>query len=75
VRGKIKLEGGILSVDDTVIDKPYSKAKNFESFVGHYWSGKHKRVILGINLITLYYKDTQGVSVPINFRIYELKER
>jgi len=74
IREKITLEGGILSIDDTVIDKPYSKEKNFESFVGHYGSGKHKRLILGINLVALYYKDTQGIGVPINFRIYELKE-
>ena len=38
---------------------------------GYYWSGKHKRVVKGINLITLYYTDINGVCVPINYRIYD----
>ena len=68
IRGKIELERGILSVDDTVIDKPYSTQ---QGIIDYYWSGKHKRVILGINLITLYYTDPSGVSVPVSFRIYK----
>ena len=34
--------GGTLSVDDTVLDKPYSRHM---AFVGHVWSGKHHRVV------------------------------
>ena len=54
LRGKINLVGGILSVDDTVIDKPYSQLRNV---IGYFWSGKHKRVVKGVNLITLYRCD------------------
>lgn len=39
--------------------------------IGYYWSGKHKRVVKGINIITLYYTDPHDFCVPINFRIYD----
>lgn len=71
ITGKIELEGGILSVDDTVIDKPYSTP---QAIIDYSWSGKHHRVILGINLITLYYTDPMGISVPVSFRIYKTAE-
>ena len=56
VKNKITLMGGTLSVDDSVIDKPYTNP-NKTKLVDYFWSGKHKRVVKGINLITLYYTD------------------
>ena len=44
--------GGTLSVDDSVLDKPYSYSV---VLVGHFWSSKHHKSVKGINLITLYY--------------------
>lgn len=73
VREIINLEGGILSVDDTVIEKLYSDPK-YAELIGYFWSGKYHKTIIGLNLITLYYSDIQGNSVPINYRIYEKKE-
>jgi hypothetical protein len=68
VKGQLKLSGGTLSVDDTVLDKPYrDPAKT--ALVAYFWSGKHKRVVKGINLITLYYTDTSGMAVPVNYRL------
>jgi hypothetical protein len=64
----INLSGGTISVDDTVLDKPYSQHMDL---VGHFWSGKHHRTVKGLNLITLYYSDQQGRSVPINYRVYD----
>lgn len=64
----INLNGGTVSVDDMVIDKPYA---NYISYIGYFYSGKHHRVVQGINLITLYYTDKSNVSMPINFRIYD----
>lgn len=61
----------IVSVDDTVLDKPYSQ---FMNLVGFFWSGKHHRSVKGINLITLYATDQQNRNVPINFRIYDKAE-
>ncbi len=37
--------------------------------ISYFWSGKHHKVVKGINLITLYYTDISGVSVPVNYRI------
>ncbi len=65
------LVGGVLSVDDTVLDKPHAK---YLSFLGYFWSGKHHAVVQGINLITLYYTDPKGHHSPINFRLYDKSE-
>lgn len=46
----INLEGGILSVDDTVIEKIYSDPKNAE-LISYFWSGKAHKTIIGLNLI------------------------
>ena len=73
VKGNLILEGGTLSVDDTVIDKPYREPNKTE-FVGYFWSGKHKRTVKGINLITLYYTDIAGTSYPVNYRICDKQE-
>ena len=70
VKGKINLGGGILSVDDSVLDKPYSVPKH-SAFIDWFWSGKHKAVVKGINLVTLFYTDINGCSVPVNYRIVD----
>ena len=49
---------GTLSVDDSVLDKPYSYSV---ALVGCFWFGKHHRSVKGINLITLYYTDISGL--------------
>src|SRR5438105_7716986 len=67
-KNKIELIGGILSVDDSVLDKPYSDPSK-ATLIDLFWSGKHKRVVKGINLISLFYTDIHGVSVPVNYRI------
>lgn len=69
----INLEGGILSVDDTVIEKLYSNPFSAE-LVSYFWSGKYHQTIKGINLISLYYSDIYGNSVPVNYRIDDKKE-
>ncbi|WP_442923313.1 IS701 family transposase [Microcoleus sp. A2-D3] len=69
----INLEGGILSIDDTVIGKPYSDPKK-SKLMGRFWSGKYHKTMIGLNLITLYYSDINGNSVPINYRIYDREE-
>ncbi len=39
-----------------------------------FYSGKHKRPVKGLNLITLYYSDPSGHSYPVNFRLYDKAE-
>jgi DDE superfamily endonuclease len=67
----INPKGGVLSVDDTVLDKPYS---NYMAYVGFYYSGKHHAAVKGINLITLYYTDIEGKNFPVNYRLYDKSE-
>jgi hypothetical protein len=70
-RPALNLKGGTLSVDDSVLDKPYSQ---YMELVGHFWSGKHHRAVKGINLVTLYYTDSQGQHQPVNFRVVDKAE-
>lgn len=67
----LNLVGGTLNVDDSTLDKPYSQ---HVELVGHFWSGKHHRVVKGLNLITLYYTDLQNRSLPVNYRVYDKSE-
>ena len=69
VKDQLNLVGGIASV----VDKPYSDPQKTD-LIGYFWSGKHKRAVKGINLITLYYTDITGTSYPVNFRIYDKRE-
>lgn len=73
VQPHINLIGGTLSGDDTVIDKPYSDPSLTE-LIGYFWSGKHHRVVKGVQLITLYYTEDSGKSVPVNYRIYNKQD-
>jgi hypothetical protein len=70
VRPLIDLEGGILSVDDTVLDKPYSQEGKTD-LVGYFYSGLHGKAVKGINLVTLFYADSQSIRVPVNFRVVD----
>ncbi|PZO45865.1 MAG: IS701 family transposase, partial [Phormidesmis priestleyi] len=36
------LDGGVASVDDSVLDKPYRDPQS-TALMGYFWSGKHKR--------------------------------
>lgn len=70
VKGELTLVGGTLSVDDSVEDKPYRDPSK-SALVDYFYSGKHKRPVKGLNLITLYYSDPSGRSYPVNFRLYD----
>jgi putative transposase len=52
--GLVNLKKEVLVLDDTTLDKP--SAKHIELVTRH-WSGKHHRVVLGINLISLLWTD------------------
>ena len=60
-RPLLELEGGLLSVDDTVLDKPYSQEGKTE-LVGYFWSGKHGRAVKGLCLVTLLYTDCPTIT-------------
>ena len=70
VRKFVTPKGGYLIVDDTTLDKPYSKKIGF---VRYQWSGKHHRTVKGIGLITLIWTDGENI-LPVDFRIYDIDE-
>jgi hypothetical protein len=64
---QVDLNKGILILDDSTLEKPYSK---FNALVYQHWSGKQKEVVSGINLITLLWTD--GVRcIPIDYRVFD----
>jgi len=62
----IRQNEGVLVIDDSTLDKPYSR--QIEPVTRH-WSGKHHRVVQGINLVSTIWTDGSAI-VPVDFRIY-----
>jgi putative transposase len=60
-------ERGILVLDDSTLDKPY--ARRIELVTRH-WSGKHKRVVHGSNLLTVLWTDGDRL-IPVDDRLYD----
>ncbi len=63
----VVLHDGLLIVDDSTLDKPY--AQKIE-LVHRHWSGKHHRVVAGINLVTLLWSDGTD-AIPCDYRLYD----
>lgn len=63
----VSLTTGVLVVDDSTLDKFYAEKMEL---VTRHWSGKHGRVVQGINLISLLW--TEGDRhIPLDYRFYE----
>lgn len=60
-------KGGVLVLDDTVLDKPYARKMDL---VRHQWSGKHHAAVKGIGLLTLLWTDGDR-HLPCDYRIYD----
>ena len=58
---------GILALDDSTLDKPYARKIGL---LTRHWSGKHRRVVQGINLLTLLRTDGEAL-IPCDDRLYE----
>lgn len=58
---------GVLVLDDSVLDKPYARKM---ALVARQWSGKHKRVVRGIGLVTLLWSDGEAL-IPCDYRLYD----
>jgi putative transposase len=58
---------GLLIIDDTTLDKPYAQQI---ALVHRHWSGKHHRVVAGINLVTLVWSDDTH-AVPCDYRLFD----
>ena len=66
-RELVRPEEGALVLDDTTLDKPHARKMEL---VTRHWSGRHRRVVSGINLLTLLWTDGQAL-IPCDFRIYD----
>ena len=64
---QINLSSGLLVLDDSTLDKPYS---NRNDLVYRHYSGKHGEVVSGINLITVLWTDGDR-AVPTDYRIFD----
>lgn len=62
----IAREHGVLVIDDTTLDKPYASQM---ALVTRHWSGKHRRVVQGINLVSLVWTQA-ACRLPCDFRLY-----
>ena len=69
-KAQVDLSTGVLIADDSTLDKLYSRKIEL---VTRHWSGKHKRVVLGINLVTLLWTDGERY-IPIDYRIYHKQQ-
>lgn len=67
VKPFIDLRNGFLVLDDTTLDKIYSKEIEL---VTRHWSGKHHEVVQGINIISLLWTDGNSM-IPVDFRVYD----
>jgi hypothetical protein len=65
--GMVSLNGGVLVIDDSTLEKSYSKKIEL---VTQHWSGKHQGVVQGINLITLLWTDGDR-KIPVDYRIFD----
>ena len=63
----VDLDGGMLVLDDSTLDKPYAKRIDL---VTRHWSGKHRKVVMGINLISMVWTDGEA-TIPCDFRVYD----
>ena len=66
----VERNGGLLVVDDTTLDKPYARQMDL---VTRHWSGKHHRVVQGINLTTLLWTDGESL-IPTDCRVYHKEQ-
>ena len=64
---QVRREQGVLVLDDSTLDKPYARQMGL---LTRHWSGKHRRVVQGINLLTLLWTDGEAL-IPCDYRLYE----
>ena len=58
---------GCLILDDSTLDKPYARKM---ALVTRHWSGKHRQVVQGINLLSLLWTDGERY-IPCDYRLYD----
>jgi len=56
-----------LIIDDSTLDKPYAHQI---ALVHWHWSGKHRKAVSGINLVSLVWSDDTH-AVPCDYRLFD----
>jgi len=64
---QVRRRQGVLVLDDSTLDKPYARKIGL---LTRHWSGKHRRVVQGINLLTLLWTDGEAL-IPCDYRLYD----
>ena len=67
---QVALDKGCLILDDSPLDKFYSRKM---ALVTRHGSGKHKRVVSGINRVTLLWTDGERY-IPVDDRLYNKRQ-
>lgn len=67
VEPDVRRAEGWLVLDDSVLDKPYARKMDLVHYV---WSGKHKRAVKGIDLLTLLWTDGDR-HLPCDYRLFD----
>jgi hypothetical protein len=62
---RMQAEDGVISVDDSIVEKPYTDEN--ETICWHYDHSKG-RTIKGINFVTALY-ESKGITVPVNYHL------
>lgn len=70
VASLVKRKEGVLVIDDSTLDKPYAQHM---ALVTRHWSGKHRQVVQGINLVSLVWSDGEA-RLPCDFRLYNKEQ-
>jgi hypothetical protein len=68
---EVQSEAGVLSIDDSIEEKPYTDENDI--VCGHYDHSKD-RLLKGSNFLTALYS-SQGVSVPVGFHLVAKTEK
>jgi hypothetical protein len=68
---KIQSSNGVLIIDDSIEEKPYTDENDI---ICWHWDHSKGRNVKGINFLSCLYQNG-GVSLPINFRLVEKTEK
>jgi hypothetical protein len=70
VYNAIKSDGGVLAIDDTIEEKPYTDENDI---IAWHFDHAKKRKVKGINFVTSLYSADKG-SLPVGYKIVEKTE-
>ncbi|WP_448598429.1 transposase, partial [Thermoleptolyngbya sp.] len=69
-QSEVQLSQGVLVVDDSTLDEGYAQKMEL---VTRHWSGKHGRVVQGINLVTLLWSEGD-CHIPLDLGLTQLDD-